>query len=339
MSNSAPVPAPRGRTGRHLVHRPHSFDPLAVDTPADRVQEFVLAGELPAGHPLFGDGPGHFHDAQAALAMVRQVSEGIGQGHFGIPADRVGVFYRFGLDIGDVGAWRRHGGPGTLAVTMRVRPDKVISGIPRALEFGTRLEIDGIPAGTGSASLLFLAPLLHRSHREHSRATALASAGQDTQAAGHGGAHRPAEPDTAAPAGPGAAEVGRSTPGNVLLREPLTVDGSRLSVAVRPPHTWPAVVAQEDGVPAPALLLEVLRQTALLAAHRLRGLDPRHSTPAALHTHFRGYAEPDLPLRCVAVAQDAGQDALGRPLVPLTLTLTQAGRAVTEATVSVVEDL
>ncbi|MFD1277106.1 AfsA-related hotdog domain-containing protein [Streptomyces kaempferi] len=92
-------------------------------------------------------------------------------------------------------------------------------------------------------------------------------------------------------------------------------------------------------MPSSALLLEVLRQTALLTAHRLHGLDPRHCAPVAMHTHFRGHAELDLPLRCVAVAQSAGQDALGRPLVAMTLALTQAGRAVTEAAVSVVEDL
>lgn len=323
-----PAHARYGRGGRHLVHRPRSFDPRTPDSPADRAQEFVLTGELPTGHPLFNDGPGRFHDPQAAMAMLRQVGEGIGPGHFGIPPDRIAVFYRFGLEVGDVGAWRRQPGPGTLVVTMRVRPDKVISGVPRALEFDTRLEIDGAAAGTGSASLLFLAPALHRSHHEHSRATALAAAGADTRQ----------EHDDDAP-GPEPGEVGRATPANVLLRAPVGAVGDRLSTAVRPPHSWPAGLAQEDGAPAPALLLEVLRQASLLTAHRLRGLDPRHSTPAAMHTHFRGYAEPDLPLRCVAVAGETGRDALGRPLVPLTLTLTQAGRAVTEATVSVVEDL
>ncbi|WP_128382080.1 AfsA-related hotdog domain-containing protein [Streptomyces cavernae] len=314
------------------MHRPRHFGPQVPDSADDRMQEFVLTGELPTAHPLFNDGHDRFHDMQAAMAMVRHVSGGIGQAHFGVAADRVAIFYRFGLETGDVGAWRRHSGPGTLTATLRVRPDKVISGIPRALEFDTHLEIDGVAAGTGSANLLFLAPMAHRSHREHSRHSALAAAGQ--QHPGAGGEDTP----EGAP-GPAPSEVGRASAANVLLRSPVTVNEHRLSAAVAPPDTWPTALTRQDGTPSSVLLLEVLRQTALLTAHRLHGLDPRHSSPIALHTHFRGHAEPDLPLRCVAVAQAARQDTVGRPLVTLTLALTQAGRAVTEATVSVVEDL
>lgn len=301
METSRPAPAGHGYGSRHLVHRPQHFGPQTPDSPDDRGQEFVLTGELPTAHPLFNDGHDRFHDPQAAMAMVSQVSGGIGQAHFGVPDDRVAVFYRFGLETGDVGAWRRHSGPGTLTVTMRVRPDKVISGVPRALEFDTLLEIDGAAAGTGSANLLFLAPMVHRSHREHSRHTVLAAAG------------RHAEHEAAADGAPcpGPAEVGRASAANVLLRSPVSVEGHRLSAAVRPPCTWPAGLAREDGAPASALLLEVLRQTALLTAYRLHRLDPRHCAPVALHTHFRGHAEPDLPLRCVAVAQPPGRTPWG----------------------------
>ncbi|WP_405876778.1 hypothetical protein OG747_46560 [Streptomyces sp. NBC_01384] len=333
MEISRPARAGHGHGSRHLVHRPRYFGPQPPPGPDDRGQEFVLTGELPTAHPLFNDGHDRFHDPQAAMAMVSQVSGGIGQAHFGVPADRVAVFYRFGLESSDVGAWRRHpGGAGTLTVTMQVRPDKVISGIPRALEFDTRLEIDGVAAGTGSANLLFVAPMAHRSHREYSRHAVLAVAGR------HAGHADGAKGAGGAP-GPGPAEVGRASAANVLLHSPVSVEGHRLSAAVRPPCTWPAGLARPDGAPASALLLEVLRQTALLSAHRLHGLDPRHCALIALHTHFRGHAEPDLPLRCAAVAQPARQDGLGRPLVALALTLTQAGRAVTEAVVSVVEDL
>lgn len=330
METSLPAPAGHGFGSRHLVHRPRHWSPHLPGSPDDRTQEFVLTGELPTGHPLFNDGPGRCHDLQAAMAMVRQVSGGIGQAHFGVAADRVPVFYRFGVQTDDVSAWRRHTGPGTLTAALRVRPDKVIGGIPRALEFDVGLEIDGVAAGTGSASLLFLAPLAHHNHREHSRSSALAAA-----------AGRHPEQDRTAPRTPAPepGEVGRAAVANVLLRSPVTVGGQRLSAAVHPPARWPQALARPDGAVSSVLLLEVLRQTALLTVHRLHGLDPRHCAPVALHTHFRGHAEPDLPLRCVAVAQPVGQDPLGRPLVSLTLALSQAGRAVTEAVVSVVEDL
>ncbi|MFD7033103.1 AfsA-related hotdog domain-containing protein [Streptomyces sp. NPDC059917] len=312
-----------GGSTRHLVHRPRSGGPAA---PADRAQEFVLAGELPTAHPLFNDGPGLFHDAQAAAAMVREVGEVIGQGYFGVPADRTGIFYQFGLDISDVGAWRRYPGPAPLVVTMSVRPEKMIDGVPRALEFRTRFEIDGTPAGAGSAKLLFLAPVVHRSHREHSRTAALKAAAE-LGGVPHGG--------------PGAqpAEVGRAHPANVLLRDPLTLSGHQLSVGVLAPREWNGPAGPDHGQASAVMLLEALRQTALLTARRTHGLEPQHSTTAVLRTHFRGYAEPDLPLRCTAVVQPVGEDPLGRPLLPMLMTLTQAGRAVVEATASVVEDL
>jgi 2-oxo-3-(phosphooxy)propyl 3-oxoalkanoate synthase len=330
LETSLPAEAGHGLGSRHLVHRPRYSGPRLPDGSDDLTQEFVLTGELPARHPLFNDGPDHCHEFQAAMAMIRQVSGGIGQAHFGVGADRVPVFYRFGVTTDDVSAWRRHTGPGTLTATLRVRPDKVIGGIPRALDFEADLEIDGAAAGTGSASLLLLAPLAHRSQRENSRISAPAAA-----------ADRSAEQDRTAPRTPAPepGEVGRTTAANVLLRSPVTVGGHRLSAAVQPPARWPQRFTRQDGTVSSVLLLEVLRQTALLTVHRLHGLDPRHCAPVALHTHFRGHARPDLPLRCVAVTQPVGQDAQGRPLVSLTLALSQAGQAVTEAVVSFVEDL
>ncbi|MGH1554857.1 hypothetical protein ACRAWF_31810 [Streptomyces sp. L7] len=297
------------------MHRPRSFDPTTPDGPADRAQEFVLTGELPTGHPLFNDGPGRFHDPQAAMAMLRQVGEGIGPGHFGIPPDRVAVFYRFGLEVADVGAWRRQPGPGTLVVTMRVRPDKVISGAPRALEFDTRLEIDGAAAGTGSASLLFLAPVLHRSHREHGRATALAAAGPDTGrstapsaagpepgvkwggptrrtcAAGAGrGRRRPAvrggAPSAGLACGPGPA--GRcARPGTAARSAAPGVP------AGRPPAARPGPPAQHAG--GTAHPLPRLRRTRSAAALRRGGRGERAGRPGTAAAPADADADPGGP--------------------------------------------
>ncbi|MEH0587619.1 hypothetical protein QA942_27505 [Streptomyces sp. B21-106] len=120
--------------------------------------------------------------------------------------------------------------------------------------------------------------------------------------------------------------MGRHLVGDVLLRRPVTPCPGQLAVDVAlPPST----------VPAHALLLEAVRQTALLTAWRAYALKPAHSTLGALRVHFRGYADPELPMRCTAVWDRLGKDADGRRLTPVTLSLVQAGSAVLEATASV----
>ncbi|MFF2902294.1 AfsA-related hotdog domain-containing protein [Streptomyces sp. NPDC057966] len=285
----------------------------------------MLAGALPAGHPLFNDGPGRHHDLQATAEMVREAGEFIGHTHFGVPPARVGIFYRFDLRADDLTHWRVGRAPAQLDLELRVRPDKVVDDVPRVLDFFVAPRIDDVPCGSGSASLVFLAPVVHRSHRERSRAAVLAEAGR----AGPGRL-----PD--APVAPG--DVGRGSPGNVLLHRPETPGHGRLSAEVRLPAAWSSGAGEGD--PAPAhVLLEALRQTALLAAGHAYALKPAHSTLASLQVHFRGYAEPDLPMRCTAVWDRLGKDEEGRRTVPVGLSLVQAERAVLEATASVVEDL
>ncbi|MFF8618752.1 AfsA-related hotdog domain-containing protein [Streptomyces sp. NPDC015350] len=309
---------------RHLIHRPRSW--LHPVPPGPGVEEeFVLAGALPTAHPLFGDGPGRHHDLQATAEMVREAGEFIGHTHFGVPSARVGIFYRFDLRAGDLTHWRVGRTPAQLDLELRVRPDKVVDDVPRVLDFRIAPRIDDVPCGNGSASLVFLAPVVHRSHRERSRAAVLAAAGRE----GPGRL-----PD--APVDPG--DVGRGSLDNVLLHRPEVPGRGRLSAEVRLPPVWSS--GDAEGEPAPArVLLEALRQTALLAAGHAYALKPAHSTLASLRVHFRGYAEPDLPMRCTAVWDRLGKDEEGRRTVPVGLSLIQADRAVLEATTSVVEDL
>lgn len=320
-------PTTAGTAARHLVHRPQPWERHGRAAVPPVAEEFVLMGDLTSGHPLFDEGPGHFHDVVAAADMVREVGEFIGRTHFGVPAERTGIFYRVGVEVADIGLWRTRPGaaPGRLTTTMGVRPDKVIDGVPRALEFRTALEIDDVPCGTGTANLVFLAPMVHRNHREHSRLAALGAAAGTGRQAPPGA---PVDPE----------EVGRRDPDNVLLHDPAGPHNGRLSVGVSlPPHRLGDGAARDGHVPAP-VLLESLRQTSLLAVGRGYGLAPGRSLLASLQVHVRGYAEADLPLRCAAVAGRPGRDAAGRRTAALTLTLTQAGRTVLEATTVVVED-
>lgn len=319
-----------GATTRHLVHRPRTWEHHGLSPVEDASEEFALAADLPRDHPLLNDGPGRFHDIQAASEMVREVGEFIGQCHFGVPANRTGIFYRFGIDVPDLAAWRTRPGPARLTATLVVTPDKMIGGVPRALDFRTALEIDDVRCGTGSANVVFLPPVLRRSHREQSRATAFAAAG----GTGRPGGTPAADPGTLVDP----ADVGRSDPANVMLHGASRPSHGRLSVGVSVPPLWPSAQGAGDGHVAALVLLETLRQASLLAALGTHQLAPARCALASLRVHFRGYAEPDLAMRCAAVSGVLEHDGQGRRRAPVTLTLTQAGRTVLEAVTKVVED-
>jgi hypothetical protein len=320
-------PPALGGAARCLVHRQRSWEPFGLsDAAPDHSQEFMLTGELPTTHPLLCAGPHRFHDLQTAVEMVRETGEFIGQTHFSVPANRTAVFYRVAVATPDISAWRTAADarerPALLTSELRVRPDKVIDGVPRALRFTTRLSIDDVPCGSGSADVVFLPPVVHRNHHVLSRASALAA---------------PGEPAVGQAADP--AEVGRSHPDTVLVHGPFEVTHGRLSVAVHVPDGWPLPDGAAEGHVPALVQLEALRQTSLLAAGRMHHLATDRCTLGSLKVHFRGYAEPDQTMRCAAVVGLCGRDAEGRRLSPVTLTLTQGGRAVLEAVATVVEDL
>ncbi|MFK4070919.1 AfsA-related hotdog domain-containing protein [Streptomyces sp. NPDC029674] len=308
------------------MHRARSWDPPEQADAAGPVhEEFVLTGELPHhAHPLFGDGPHRFHDLQAGAEAVREIGEFLGQSLFRIPADRTGIFYRFTLTTPDISTWRAEAGRTALLTTrIRVRPDKVIDGVPRALEFRTDLRIDDVPCGTGTANVVFLPPVVYRNHLAHSRTSA-----------------QPGPPGSAKPrtAVVDPAEVGRTRPGNVLVHGPSPLAHGRLSVGVSVPAAWPLPATTAHGHVPATVQLEALRQTALLCTGRTHRLAPERCTLSRLEVHFRGYVEPGTELRCAAVAGPCARDARGRRQSPVTLTLTQAGRAVLEAVATVTED-
>ncbi|KJY42838.1 hypothetical protein VR41_06015 [Streptomyces sp. NRRL B-1568] len=316
-----------GNDTRHLIHCPPSWDHYLLDAPSSGEEHFVLTGEVPAGHPLFDDGPGRFHDLQITTETIREIGEFVGHQYFGVPQDRPGLFYRFDLDLCELGAWRT--GPGAhrarMTTGVRARPAHVVAGVPRGLEFRIEVRIDDVLCCTGSASLVFLMPVLHRSHVAHSRRALRAAPELDDVP---DGPTWPVDP----------AEVGRCAPENVVVCEPSESSHGRLTTWVLPRIGHSVFRTAPGGQVPGTLLLESLRQTSLLTAGRTYGLAPARSTLAACEVHFRGYAEADHPLRWAAVPGPLGRDADGRPAVPVTLTVTQHRRAVAEARTLVVQD-
>lgn len=306
--------APGGLDGaavaRHLVHRQRPRD-----APADE-EHFVLDAEMPLGHPLFNDDPER-HDVQVFMDLVHRAGPHIGHRYFGVPAERACLFYKFALRVTDPAAWRgaAHGAPLTLGLT--AAPARTVSGVPRGLRLGGSLEIDGRPGCTGSADLVFITPTVARNHRAVSR---LAALGARPEGHGRGTGQRPADP----------ADVGRRDPDNVVVSAPVSYGVQlRTAVLVDPGH--PVFFAEgADSVPG-LLLVEALRQSALLTAGHRHGLAARRAALTCLTVHVRGHAELDLPLSCTAVAEPPGHDAEGRRCVRVHLSVEQAGKVTAQA--------
>ncbi|MFI5831258.1 AfsA-related hotdog domain-containing protein [Streptomyces sp. NPDC051578] len=312
---------------RHLIHRPPSRAHYGLDVPSLGEENFTLVGATPVAHPLFNDGPAHFHDMQIATETMGEIGAFVGQRYYGVPEDRPGLFYRFTLNLTDLAAWRSEGsgaGPVPMATRIRARPANVVAEVPRGLDFHIEVSLDDRPCATGSAGLVFLMPRLYRRHVEHSRQALRAVPELDDAP---DGPLRPA----------GAREVGRYAGENVVVSEPADASRGRISTWLLGAGVSP-VFGGEDGRLSGLHVLEALRQASLLSAGRAHGLDARRSTLGGLQVHFRGQAEHGVPLRCVAVAGPLAQGVDGRPAVPVTLTLTQRRRAVAEARTSVVQD-
>ncbi|MGW0737458.1 AfsA-related hotdog domain-containing protein [Streptomyces sp. NPDC002851] len=300
-------------------------------------ERFTLAGEMPVGHPLFGDAPGR-HDSLVFLEIVRQAGPFLGYRGLGVPAERPCLFSRLALRLADTSVWDAAGvgaeagaeaGTGAaMAVDLRVAPTKSVHGVPRGFRLSGALELDGALGCTGAAELVCLAPGVARQHRASARLATLAAREAPYPA---GPAPRPVAPG----------EVGRGDAANVVVSEPVPVrgvDGLVSVLVVDPAH--PVFFAEAtDSVPG-LLLVEAVRQSAMLAVGRVVGLDVRRTVLTSLALHIRGFAELDLPVECTAVPQrESGErGATGEiRVVRSSLTMAQAGRVVVEADVVAVE--
>jgi hypothetical protein len=301
---------------RHLIHRPASWDHCLLDAPGGGEQRFVVAGPLPED-----DGPGHFHDPRHVARELREVGAFVGHRFFDVPAERPGRFSRLVLDLTDVPAWRAAPvARPRLTTYLTTRPQPGAGRVPRGLDLDVAVRIDEVRCCTGGAELVFPLPAPQRGRIEYGRRVLRAAAGpRDTAAEGAG---RPVDP----------AEVGRRSPGGVLLTEPAVSAQGRLATWVLPPAA--AQAGDADG-----LLLEALRQASVLAAGRSRGFDAGLALVAGWDVRFRGEAQQGPPLRCAALPGALDKDPDGRPCLPVTLTVTQSHRPVALARTRVVQDL
>ncbi|MCX4733332.1 hypothetical protein [Streptomyces sp. NBC_01363] len=293
----------------HLVHRSPSWDHYAVDAPSRGEEHFAVSAELRPGQGPDGDRHGHFHDWQFLTGLVLDAGGFVARTYFGVPPYLPTQFRLFELDLHDPAAWRAGNGR-TLAVgDLRVRPSRALDGAPHRVEIEGAVSLDSTPCARIRSTLGFLVPM---------------------------------PMGVPEPAGPGVpvrpCEVGRVSPGSVLLGTPVLSSYGRLTSPVLIPLDTPGS-GTEPGRAVPDLtIVEVIRQASLLCAGLTCGLRPERSVTAALTVRRRGAAVVGAPLHCTAVPGTLTVDEHGYPRVPLVLTIHQNGRVVVEATAEVHQD-
>ncbi|MET9613360.1 AfsA-related hotdog domain-containing protein [Kitasatospora indigofera] len=309
----------------HLVHRPNTPEGVVLGTAAPVTQEFAVSAVLPERHPLFNDGADAFHDLHSPAEALRRTALFVAHRYFRVPQERPAVFASTEVELTELEPWRRAAGPAHLTMDITLRPADVVNGVPRGLECESALSFEGVRCGTARARLVFLMPKVYQNHRERGRAASRS---------------RPVEVEGAEPwpLRPEPKAVGRTDPLNLVLGTPAQNPAGELLVQVlADPANAVFAEAAGDHVPA-VVLVEASRQTAFLLAGELHGFTVAGCVLSRWSARFQGFAEPDLPLWCRALAGPLGRAADGRPALPVTLVFFQGSRQVGSVETTVLQD-
>jgi hypothetical protein len=288
-------------------------------------QEFAVSAMMPERHPLYNDGAGVFHDLHAPAEVLRGTALLVAHRYFRVPQERPAVFASTEVELTELEPWRRTASLAHLTMDITLRPTDVVNGVPRGLECESVLRFEGVRCGSAAARLVFLMPKVYQNHRERGRA---ASKSRPIEVKG-------AEPW---PSRPSLRTVGRADQRNLVLGTPSqNQDGELLVQVLVDPANQVFAEATTDHVPA-VVLIEASRQTALLLADELHGFTVAGCVLSRWSARFQGFAEPDLPLYCRAVAGRLDRAADGRPALPVSLVFCQGARQVGAVDTVVLQD-
>ncbi len=324
----------------HLIHRPNSVEGIMHGSTGPVVQQFGVSAVLPEQHLLFNDGPSPFHDLQIPAEALRRSALFVAHRYFRVPRERPAVFSTTEVGIHETGPWRCGERMGHLAMDMTLHPVDVVNGVPRGLECESSFSVEGVPCGSAKARMVFLMPKVYRNLRERGRIASRADSAEPPTGplAGPLGGPLPEPDHYRTPGRPRPEAVGRSDPRNVVISEPLGREDGVLLVRIMAEPDHPVFYGVSvDHVPA-TVLMEAARQAALLLAAEQHGFAAGSCALISWTAHFKGFAEPDLPLYCAASSGELTRAADGTPALPVNLVLSQGSRQVGTLSVVVLQD-
>lgn len=264
---------------RSLAHRWSLAEVYIADTMPAGADEFLVAIQIPRAHSLWFDRLAAYHDPLSTVEAIRQALIVIGQRHLRVPNDATGSLQRVEFCVEDLSSYRDNE-KSPLEGVARIRFDHDGGSVNyySNLSFEATLTIDNIRALTLRGGLIaFPREAYEDLRRLHQRQRLTGPITMDNPPA-------PLDPSL----------VGRRDPRNVVIGWlDDTSDAARKRFALITDQRHPYFFDHPyDHVPAP-LLLEAIRQTAIVAAHSSGVLDSPVAAVTGAHVEFTGYAELD----------------------------------------------
>ncbi|WP_369216987.1 AfsA-related hotdog domain-containing protein [Streptomyces flavofungini] len=303
---------------RSIAHRRQIGEVFVADSVQSSDDDFHLSFQIPRAHSLWSDRHPSHHDPFASAEAARQAIFVLLHRHVGVPVGLPFSLQRIELRVEDPQAYADDGRSalqGRLHYRIAERRHKGSDVMGMGLE-GV-MEVAGRGAMTLSARLAFM------SQDDYDLFRAFRRSGKPLVA-----------PELTPVRRLAPARVGREIARNVVIgtadQEPGSPEDGvyRCLLAADPGH--PAFFDHEyDHVPGP-LMVEGLRQAALVAAHRGGAVPDAHALTVGCEASFLDFAEFDADLVHEARVGTPASD--GR--VPVAVGLRQSGRTVVEGRVT-----
>lgn len=287
--------------------------------------EFALRADMPRVHLLLNDSvePHYdFYDISLFVELGRQALMSAAHTHLGVPLERKLILTSFDLDADTPEPNLRQALPAPIDIHMRLKPTldgDVIAGGECEFSF----EIDGRHRALSGGSFVVRTAPEYNALRGRVRERRQLPPLPEWAGAGSLGERGTAGEGDRAGACPPPELVGRSNPVNVLIGDPR---------GAGPEFTAEMVVDQlhafffdhpDEHVPG-SLMIEAMRQMAMVCASRSYDLDPACAVVTWCKARFLGFAELEFPLECSAVLEPPRREN-GQLLVPARFTLRQPG--------------
>src|SRR2546421_2338897 len=260
---------------RSLVHKRAIEEVLLSDFKQIGEDDFLCAGQLPRNHSFLNDVCAPYYDMTSIGEATRQAGLLVGHCFLNVRDDAHYIFKTVGKTLDDTEALRMHDAPSELVLHFGVRNKRIRRGAVVSYDGDITAYVNGVRAGSswGSGSLMPLRP--YNSFRRQMREAAVAASGA---------------PPCVEPLDP--LRVGRRDARNVVIGEfaGSDADSSYTAALVVPCDHGFFFDHPQDHAPG-SLLIEAIRQMAIVSAYARHGLPPDGALFAHMNAEFTRFTE------------------------------------------------